>query len=370
MHIKKQRILGAVSTDTNTSQNSAPIERPLATGNSNTESSFVISGSSSSVCQSTSSTNLPPPPISTPSSVYQLSNTHKLLETNVDGYSSGYSSAATNDSTVSPCDKDGLRMPHSSHLSMNPASRPSIHLQTPTIPSISSTVTSVVSSNPAAKYLTSSSAHIPKSKQHPPELSFSNASSPLVIDTSKDSPIIPYRDPELLKRDVEVRKMAHTPSGPPPSSAPTSRSIPSVAAATAAAGLPSLAAAAAQHPNVSAAMMNPQMAVQQQVNMQQLMQQYQLLEQYRQIQAMQSINPLHLQLMQQHQLAAQAAAQQQQQQMASLSSLYDAQRQVRPGMPSSAQQQWMMFNSLGGEKPPLLNDLQREQELRAEQKEK
>lgn len=371
MYTKKQRILAAISDTTrNPTTSHLPQSSLVAADSTTADSSDIVSaGSGTSLCDNISSSGhpLPPPPISaaaisslTPQTlgVYNLTSSSnqradKLSESSVDGCSSGYNSAATIDSnTISPRDTDGQRvLHHSNHVSMNSLPRLSNISNTPTL---SSTPTSVVSANPAAKHTVVPSPLTLGSRINPERSS--SGSSPLVIDTSKESPLVPYRDPELLKRDAEVRKMAHTPSGPQPAAIPTSRSLPTAAASNLSslppqAALPTAAAAAA--------MLNPQVA-QQQFNIQ-LMQQYQLMEQYhRQLQAIQTLNPLqHLSMMQQqHQLAAA-------QQQLALGSLYD--RQARSGLPANPQ--WMMMPPFTDK--PLLNDLQREHELRAlDQKER
>lgn len=402
MHIKKQRALGAISDNTNISSSSVssgqvntPVVTPVQSSPSVVErhSTADRSSSDSVIVSAVSTVNLPPPVTSIPlgthqpttpisnSSVPQLRATDKLSECSTDGCSSGYSSAATNDSTISPRDKDGHRiLPHPGLISSaptlcqisNPTSTPAL---------ITSAPTPVVSANPTALLKNQnilSSPHTAKTKsnhQHT-EHNHTNprvpgsSTSPLVVDTNKEAvtapPVVPYRDPELLKRDAEVRKMAHTPSGPPqPPIPPSSRSLSTAASLSAiqqqAAGLPNASAAAA-------AMLNPQLAAQQHFNMQQLMQQYQMMEQYRQLQTMQSLNPLQqFQLLQQQQLAVAQATQQQQ----LLETLYN--RQVRPpGLPAGNNPNWMMMPPFGGGgDKPLLSDLQREHELRAlDQKER
>lgn len=378
MHIKKQRALGAISESNssvlpNTNLLSSaqstvvppPVERTLSVDRSSADSVIVSAGSS----------NILPPPASLP---LQQSNTtptnpqshriDKLSECSTDGSSSGYNSAATNDSTISPRDKDGHKIvPHPGLIAAPPTSNPS-----PTS-ALAAATTPVLSAHPSAAHLLKnqtipsshtakpkSNHHIQQEQNHTPHVS-----SPLVVETNKEAshpPVVPYRDPELLKRDAEVRKMAQPPSGPPqPNLPPTSRSLTAGNAGLSAA-MPGAAA------NAAAAMLNPQLAAQQHFNIQQLTQQYQLMEQYRQLQAqatMPGLNPLQqIQLLQQQQLAV---AQATQQQMA-LELLYN--RQIRPpGLPNSTPN-WMMMPPFGDNKP-LLSDLQREHELRAlDQKER
>ena len=396
MHIKKQRALGAISESSNsvlTSSSGGAISNAQPTVASppvlSSRPSLERSSTDSVIVSAGSTNSLPPPPPSTlqlqPSTNTQTSlpSSHridKLSECSTDGSSSGYNSAATNDSTISPRDKDGHKIAlHPGLIAAPPISNP-----TPTS-TLASAPTPVLSANPSAAHLLKNQTVLstqtakPKSNHHlQPELNPSprvtTASSPLVIDTNKEAsqqpPVVPYRDPELLKRDAEVRKMAQPPSGPPqPTLPPTSRSLTAANAglSAAAAALPGAAAA-----NAAAAMLNPQLAAQHHLNIQQLTQQYQLMEQYRQLQAqaqasasMPGLNPLQqIQLIQQQQLAV---AQATQQQMA-LELLYN--RQIRPpGLPSSTPN-WMMMPPFG-ENKPLIGDLQREHELRAlDQKER
>ena len=331
MHIKKQRILGAVS-DTN-----IPISQ-AESANTSVNSNVIVTASSSD-----HSRPLPP----TTSTLSAL-RTDKRSDGSIDGNSSGYGSATTTENTVSPTrSKDGQRIGQFVPMSMN--SLPRFNNPASSLSSPQSSVGNT--SYPAApKYAGTSLSTSSNKLKGTPDRS-SDTSSPLVIDTSKESPLVPYRDPELLKRDAEVRKMAHTPAGSqqPHQNIPTTRSLPSAPT-----GVPTLPQASLPTA-AAAAMLNPQMA--QHINMQ-VMQQYQLFEQYRQFQAMQNLNPLQLSLLQ-HQ-AVQAA-----QQQLAIGSLYDRQSRA-PGMPNAAAAAaapWMMMPPFSDK--PLVNDLQREQELRA-----
>lgn len=347
MHIKKQRILSAVSE----SKSKQPFSNIEGLSESDINGASTSSTTGVIVRGSGDNTKLLPPVASTVHQSSPLRNlghigtnnqAEKLSESSIDGCSSGYSSATTTDSTVSPQDKDGLRNPSAALIvSSNPS------------PKTSSAPTSVVTENSFVKQLGISSPHSLKAK--PGQEYNSSSVSPLV----GDPPLVPYRDPELLKRDAEVRKMAHTPSGSQP---PTSRSIPAASAAMPALAqqsAPPLPAAAALP---AAAMLNPQVA--HHLQMQQLMQQYQMMEQIRQLQAIQTLNPLQqYSILQQQQLAAQ--------QQLALGGMFD--RQPRPCLPTNpaaaAAAQWMMMPQFSGDKP-LLSDLQREHELRLDQKER
>jgi len=253
---------------------------------------------------------------STASSDKSVSNNRidKLSESSVDGCSSGYSSAATTDSTVSPREREQrlLGIPMSSPMTLPIATT-----------SLGSTPTSVVSANPAARRQSLPSPYATKPKPLTSEsMRTNNASSPLVIDTSKESPIVPYRDPELLKRGAEVRKLQQ-------------QAVSSAAASRSMAAPPTPAGLSAQHVS---AMLNPTLAAQQltQLNLMQQVNQLQLLEQYQRQLMHSGIGPQALQfsMLQQHQ---QLAALQQQR---ALEAMYG---QARPQAPLGGAANWMLM---------------------------
>lgn len=342
MHIKKRRILGS-NIDGN-----------------NLHGEGIVAGNSSSSAPSLAEVNRSSINLSNSThTADKLDNTNridKLSESSIDGCSSGYSSATTNESTTSPRDKDGHRLASTNHL-VNMNSLPHSSRATPTstiglnsTPTSVVTVTSAASNAAAALHTPSNPSPLTVRSRSSQDCSRTgNTASPSVTDRTKQSPVVPYRDPELLKRDADTRKM-HQPSTPASTSAqiPTSRTVPTSA------GLGTLPQAPVMS-HLTNPLLNPMAhhMVQQQV-LNQMM-----LEQYRQLQALQvqGLTPLQLSLIQQ---PPHIAAQQQ----LMLESLYS--RHTRSGLPA-ATAQWMA--SPFGDKhqqqqQKMMADLMRDQEMR------
>lgn len=338
MHIKKLRILGN-NIDGNNSHGDN-----LVVGNSSLAATAAlpaeISRSSANLIPSQSAATA-----AAHEKLYNPNRIDKLSDSSVDGCSSGYSSATTNESTTSPRDKDGHRLPYNNHSSMNALPHSSRSTPTSTVVGLNSTPTAA---NVAALHApTNPSPLTARSKNAQDAARSASSASPSVTDRTKQSPVVPYRDPELLKRDADVRKMQQPSTTSAPPQAPTSRTLPTSSS------LGSLPQAPVMGP-LPTPLLNPmtQHMVQQQVFSQMMLEQYR-----QQLHALQGLSPLQMSLMQQPHIAAAA------QQQMMLDSLYPR-HAARPGLPPAAAQ-WMT-PSFGDKQQQqrMMADLMREHEMR------